>query len=173
MEQWKDAVGYENYYMVSSNGRVFSKTKNKILSPSDNGSGYKKFQTIGGKKEYVHRLVAKTFIPNPDHKKEVNHIDSNPSNNSVENLEWVTSSENTNHALYKERLSPWKNTRKPVYAINGDERKYFSTLSEAERYFDSRHISDVLKGKRNHVKGWTFEYAKGGDTHANDYHRTA
>ena len=77
---------------ISSKGRVQKNTK---LFGSDI-HGYKKIM-IKGKPKRVHRLVAETFLPNPDHKEYVNHIDMNKSNNNVENLEWVTAKENTIH----------------------------------------------------------------------------
>lgn len=62
-------------------------------------------------------------------------------------------------------VRPWNNPnpKKPIIGTNGVETKDFDSISEAEQYLNSRHISDVLKGKRSHVKGWTFIYAKGGD----------
>ena len=90
MEQWKDAEGLDGIIRISNYGRVWNAKKGKIVNPYDNGCGYKKFSIrINGKdhKPYVHRLVAKAFIPNPDNMTEVNHIDSNPANNRADNLE--------------------------------------------------------------------------------------
>lgn len=69
----------------------------KVLMPTDNGNGYKIIGLRNGPKRknyYVHRLVAEAFIPNPDGLAEVNHLDYNKSNNAVENLEWVSRTEN-------------------------------------------------------------------------------
>lgn len=165
MEIWKDVKGYEGLYSVSNKGRVKSHIKNRILSPQDNGVGYFKVILVGGKRAYIHRLVADAFLPNPHNRTEVNHKDSNPSNNSVENLEWVSSSENSKHAVYKGSLCAWGNRAKPIEATSTENGKVlrFATISEAEKALGSRHITDVLKGKRHMCKGYTFRYIEGGD----------
>lgn len=172
MEIWRDVVGYEGIYLVSNKGRVMSLISNRLLRPQDNGVGYLKVAIMGNKKAYVHRMVADAFIPNPLGKTEVNHKDSDPGNNSVENLEWVSSSENTKHAVYKGVLCAWGNKAKPIEAIsieNGTVMR-FATISEAERMLKTKHINLVLKGKRRQAKGYTFRYIKGGDACADfDY----
>ena len=172
MEIWKDVKGYEGLYIVSNQGRVKSFVTNKLLSPQDNGAGYLRVELWKdkiGKKTYIHRMVADAFLPNPLDKTEVNHKDSNPRNNASENLEWVSSSENSRHAVYKGALVAWGNLAKPIEAINIESGAVikFATISEAERVLGSRHITDVLKGKRNQCKGYTFRYIKGGDACAN------
>ena len=113
-EVWKDIKGYEGMYQVSNLGRVRSlnriitnknkkyEIKGKIISNSTSKLGYKKvtLQSNGERKTFqVHRLVAQTFINNPNDKPQVNHIDGDKANNQVHNLEWVTSSENITHAF--------------------------------------------------------------------------
>jgi hypothetical protein len=90
-EIWKDCPHYEGRYLVSNYGRVFSLLTNKILSVRLNNDGYYRLSlnTADGKRkdEKVHRLVALAFVPNPDKKPEVNHINAIRSDNRAENLE--------------------------------------------------------------------------------------
>ena len=107
MEQWIQTLIREDYE-ISNFGAVRRKKRspaNKridpspyhLLKPKRQRNGYLKVR-IGSKEMRVHRLVALAFIPNPMNKPDVNHIDGNKENNRVENLEWVTKSENMKHA---------------------------------------------------------------------------
>lgn len=90
IEEWRDFP--ENpKYKVSSLGRIIG-TRGKLLKTSTDQCGYKTSY------QRVHRMVAKAFIPNPENKPEVNHKDGNRANNCVENLEWVSKSENEQHS---------------------------------------------------------------------------
>lgn len=98
----KDLKGYEGLYQVSEDGHVFSLRHQCFLKDYSNGFGYRKVNLYdrSGKqhKEYVHRIVAETFLPKPEGMNEVNHIDCNKSNNAVSNLEWCTRHENLIHS---------------------------------------------------------------------------
>lgn len=108
METWKDIIGHEGSYQVSSIGRVRRMAgsprclKNRVLVNKVKKSGYRFVALSKGNEityHHIHRLVANEFIPNPKEKPHVNHIDCNKSNNAIENLEWVTPSENMAHAI--------------------------------------------------------------------------
>ena len=107
-EEWRPVEEYPGYY-VSDKGRVIGK-KGTILKQVSKDNDYLIVGVCRDKKcksAYVHRLVAQAFIPNPEEKPFVNHIDGDKTNNSVNNLEWVTAWENSDHA-YRNGLSSWK-----------------------------------------------------------------
>ena len=106
-EVWKDIYGFNSGYQISSLGRVKSLRQNKpkIMSTRIKSYGNYKQELITFKYKgkcygrIVARLVAQAFIPNPDNKKYVNHIDLNSLNQNVKNLEWCTAKENVNHSI--------------------------------------------------------------------------
>ena len=126
MEIWKEIEGYEGLYEISNYGNIKSYHKNKctILGHYNTKKGYYRISLTKNrirKPFLIHVLVAKAFIPNPENKSQVNHIDANKTNNHVINLEWNTQSENQKHAR---RLGLFGD-------INGENNNYHK-LTEIE-----------------------------------------
>lgn len=100
MEEWKEIADFEGLYLISSFGRVKSIINNKILTPCivrANGLVVGLMRNGKVEKRQVSRLVAAAFIPNPENKPCVDHIDGNRTNNHADNLRWVTAKENSNN----------------------------------------------------------------------------
>lgn len=106
-EIFVEVEGSNGYYLLSNKGRCWSVFHEKFMNLHNNGAGYMAFSLsrLPMVLNYAHRLVAKHFIPNPEGKKYVNHIDHDRSNNCVENLEWVTAKENTAHGINAGRIN--------------------------------------------------------------------
>lgn len=154
-EEWKSISGYNGLYEVSNLGNVRSVDRitiypngrewhfrSRILKPIPNTNKQKKphtsYQRIRLYKNgkwtsfFVHRLVAEAFLPNPKGKKEVNHKDGDRHHNTVDNLEWVTASENALHKIYSLNKSPSNQMELvPVRCI--ETGKEYPSLSEAAR----------------------------------------
>lgn len=148
-EIWKDIKGYEGKYQISSLGRVKSivNKKHRILKSFPCKKGYHRLGLADGKRGFktsyaVHRLVAEAFIHNPENKSEVNHKDSIRHNNVLENLEWVTHSENQQHA-YKFGNRCHKSDNHPQKILN-------STIVKEIRSLPKKHgLSRQLATKYN------------------------
>lgn len=164
-EQWRDLINFENgkfkgLYKVSSMGRVYGVKNNKVLKPCDNGKGYLRVRLCKNgecKQVVVHRLVATEFIPNPDNKPYIDHLDTNSRNNKVENLCWATLRENQNNTITLANRTKSRYVVIP-YCILDDGTKLrlgvYKGLSQAEREVKSysenvteQHINNVLSKK--------------------------
>lgn len=130
-EIWKNIDGFDNY-KISNFGRIkslnyYNKTnKEKIMKPYIQPNGYNKITLWKNKKSYqfyVHRLVAQTFIPNPNNLETVNHKDENKSNNKVSNLEWMTQGDNVNYNNGRKRRVETLLKNKKTYGSNNSKAK--------------------------------------------------
>lgn len=139
MIEWRPVKGYEGLYEVSNLGQVrsFYSGEAKILKPYVDKDGYLCVHLHKNGKGYakkVHRLVASAFIPNIGDKPQVNHIDGDKTNNTVDNLEWVTSKENMHHAWETGLCKALKGENHPMYG---------KQLSEETK----KKMSEARKGK--------------------------
>lgn len=157
MEEWKDVKGYEGLYQISNLGRIRSLigSESRILKPHINGKGYRRIGIYkdGIRKRYdIHRLVAIAFIPNPENKECVDHINTIRTDNRVENLRWVTFKENMNNPETSENCSKGKEgnkktSKKKCFCIETGE--VFESITEAERKMNVNNssISACCKGR--------------------------
>ena len=122
-EAWTDVVGYENLYSVSTFGGIYDKLNRKPKKTQvSKATGYERVALTDANKKQkmfsVHRLVAQHFINNPENKPQVHHIDEVRTNNTVENLEWVTPAENA-----ASRSEKSKQRFRETYAANKKRRE--------------------------------------------------
>jgi len=177
-EEWKPIIGFENLYAVSNKGRVASlqyhgKSSFSIMSLSQI-KGYPVVKIRNSKTGYaaslkVHRLVAEAFIPNPDSKPCIDHIDTDTSNNCVENLRWVTPLENQRNPLTliklhenmvdmnKKKIGPIANANKngnKVQHISNGNKDTYRSAKEASKA-TGHTIQTILSWSRNNKNGWS------------------
>lgn len=184
-EQWRDIEGYDGIYKVSSLGRVLSTghprdtrgRKNFLMAQMKNSMGYYRVLLCApnGEKRarFVHRLVAETFIPRPQGCDVVNHKDFNPTNNTVENLEWTTGKGNYEYSFERGRYvrtKEWKSRLKasldnamgtPVVGTSlvTGEKLFFSALNDVRNGgFQPSCVCNCCKGKLKQHKGYKWEY---------------
>jgi len=172
-EQWEDVQGYEGIYQVSSLGRVKSlsrtvvtngtcrKINEKILKDNIDKHGYVYyFLYKNGKCQRVkcHRLVAKTFLDNPNGYNLINHKDENKRNNAISNLEWCDPAYNLNYGNRSKKYM------KPVLMIDSDSKEVirkFDSLKQVETELHISHskVSAVCYGKRKTAGGFCWRFA--------------
>jgi len=190
-EYISEIEGYENFkgYKVTEKGEVYSywgresnsqgkflksvinKGFERKINPSIDSKGYPYIDVRSSEKRRspkVHRLVALAFIPNPENKPQVNHIDGNKENNHVSNLEWVTQEENRTHAITN-KLKNEIGYGIAQYDMNGNLIAVFSTAKKALESLGIEsntggNIGRVIRGKRKTAYGYKWKQYEGSTT---------
>lgn len=173
MNNFKDLKGYEGYYKINEEGVVISVDrtcvrgrgalsylKGQIIKPRKDRYGYLNIKVSKNairKRTTVHRLVAINFIPNPENKPQVNHLDGNKENNHISNLEWCTGQENINHAVLNNLRGSKKGYKIPYKVQQILRRKPVKQLSlegEIIKIWESQIIAaEALKLQNTHISG--------------------
>ena len=168
IEEWKSIKDFDGYY-INKEGQVkstrsYKGTKEKILKGSTNQQGYKTINLIKDGKVFtktLHRLLAQTFIENPNNYPCINHIDGNILNNSLDNLEWCTYSHNNKEAyrlgLKQSRIKP-----KKVVQLDKDYKilNVFESLQQIKKNlgFNIGNIGEVCNKNRKTAHGYIWRY---------------
>lgn len=163
MEEWKTIAEASNYE-ISNLGNVRNVNTKKILKGRISKSGYYQVSvkidaTQNFCNRYIHRLVALYWIDNPENKREVNHKDGNKLNNMLENLEWVTSSENQKHR-HLIGITKTSNRKVGKFTKQGELIKEYNSIIQAaqEEGHPRVSIDNVLQGRNHTLCGYVWKY---------------
>lgn len=171
--EWKEVERTNGKYLVSDTGAVFSVASNKTLKPINRGNGYYYVEITfenGVKKEFIHRLVAQAFLPNPHNYPIINHKDENPANNRVENLEWCDYKYNTNYGTCIDRMTENreyhsgkdnpKSKRVYMFDFDGNLVREFESCNIAanELGLSRKSISKAASGNLKQYNGYVWSY---------------
>lgn len=187
-EIWKDYPEFPEYYEVSNLGKIRSKNRHykkngkpaynrigKIMKVRKDWMGYMGILLSVNQSKKYHRkrakMVALTFIPNPENKPFINHINGNKEDDRIENLEWCTSSENAKHRVHILNKKPYflphpgnngdHVSAKPVlmYDFNGNFIKRYDCVKDARKDGKGRNkVADAARGERKSAGGYIWKY---------------
>lgn len=165
-EIWKDVTYFEGAFKISNLGNVIG-NNGRTIKPFVTKEGYLRVLLRKNNKSkhfLIHRLVCIEFIPNPENKKTVNHINGIKNDNRLENLEWATNSENLKHAydtgLHSQKCLHFM-SKVLQLDMNGNYIKTFNSMTDAslETGAMNANISNVCRGLRKSAGGYKWKYA--------------
>jgi len=183
VEQWKDIPGFEGLYQASSWGRIKGLDRTvprpnkgkrityheRIMSAGKNEKGYWRLTLSKDSKRKtfrLSRLIALTWVPNPENLPEVNHDNLDKDNNHYLNLSWSTRISNMQHAFKNRKIKRYKNETHPKskavkqYDLQGNLINTFPSVNEAGRQgYDFTRVARVCRGERKTYSGFKWEYA--------------
>lgn len=172
-ESLKDIPGYEGRYGITQDGKIWSYVSNKYLSQTKNKYGYYRVQlyTGDGKKSVkqflVHRLVALTYVPNPDNLPTVDHIDRNTENNSVSNLRWASTYTQNHNQKEPCGIAAGRAISRAVEQRDKDNHNiliatYPSSMAAARELFNDPSKNSLINrcanGKKNSAYGYWWKF---------------
>lgn len=165
--EWREVKEYTNYE-VNQFGEIRHKKRKKVLKPRSNNSyQYVNFKINGKNINFaVHRIVANAFIPNPNGYTEVNHKDYDKTNNCVDNLEWVSSSQNKQHAFLKKENKRSRGKAVNQYTKEGIFIKTFDTITDAAEELGCciAAISNCCLGRTKTSQGFRWSFVESSTT---------
>ena len=164
-EIWRPIEGYEGLYEVSSYGKVRSLDKydsmnrflrGRILRLFTDGLGYLRAQLYSNSKRksfLVHRLVAQAFLPNPDNLPQVNHIDENPSNDNVDNLEWCDGKYNVNYGTRIDRIRDIRLKNGTYTGLSKEEyrKKYYQENNDKIKEYRKEYSQKYYQENKDRI----------------------
>lgn len=166
IEEWRPVVGHKHFLISSlgncisierstfdKNGNIHHYRERKLI-PHNNGHGYMAYN-IDGKHKYIHRLIAEAFLPNPQNKKEVDHIDGNSANNILSNIRWATRTENLcNKNTHPNMRKGQKGCTVVMLDSYGNCKRRFDYITQAAEYLNvaPSSIKSAMYDSRKAVK---------------------
>lgn len=168
LSQFREISGFRGNYLVSQEGKIFSKKYGSFIKPFESGGGYKQVKLEHKGKQYnksVHRLVAEAFCEGYSEELQVNHIDANRLNNHASNLEWVTAKENIADSIKRGThysLTKFRNTRVNQISKSGTILNSFDSMVEAfiATGVPNKNISKACNGKLKTAGGFVWEFSE-------------